>query len=298
MLMATLSRGEFMTDNATPRPRRSTAGTKRRFVELRARVISAAVLASVAIASLFAGQAAFSIVVCLVAVAMAWEWGRVVRQAAWDEAALLHAVALVIAVFLALSGSVLTAFAAVIVGCAAIAARSRDVLSALGVPYIGIAAVGLVWLRLDQDWGVAAILFVFCCVWAHDTFAMLVGRAVGGPRLWPRISPNKTWAGLAGGLLASVGVGIATHLLVSGTDLYWLAFLGFVLGAASVLGDLAESALKRVHGLRHASGLIPGHGGFLDRMDGAIAAIAVAVVVAASIDAAKPGSSLLFGAAV
>ena len=124
---------------------------------------------------------------------------------------------------------------------------------------------------------------------------MFTGRTFGGPRLWPQISPQKTWAGAIGGLAASVLVGGLTSLILPGTNFVWLAGLGLVIGVAAFLGDLAESALKRLGGLKNASSLIPGHGGFLDRLDGAILSFTLAAMIALLINAGEPGRGLIFG---
>ena len=168
-------------------------------------------------------------------------------------------------------------------------------MSAIGVAYIGIPAVLVGWLRQDGEFGIAAILFVLVVVAAHDTFAMLTGKLVGGPRLWPVLSPNKTWSGVAGGLLASLLAGYLYSVgLPDSKSMVWLAALGLMLGLAAFAGDLAESAFKRRYQIRHASGLIPGHGGILDRLDGLVGAIVVAALIGMASNAQSPAKGLLF----
>jgi phosphatidate cytidylyltransferase len=139
-----------------------------------------------------------------------------------------------------------------------------------------------------------AVLFIFGCVWAHDTFAMLTGKALRGPRLWPSLSPNKTWAGLAGGLVASACLGVAFAQLLANERPLTMAAIGLALGVAAFVGDLLESALKRRYGVKNASNLIPGHGGFLDRMDGIVTAAIAAVGIALLVNSASPAAGLLF----
>jgi phosphatidate cytidylyltransferase len=143
-----------------------------------------------------------------------------------------------------------------------------------------------VLLRRDTEMGFVGLLFVFAVVWATDIGGYFVGRTVGGPKLWPGVSPKKTWAGAAGGLSASVAAAaiiaafdphkeIAALALKIGP----LAVLGAVLSIAAQFGDLFESAVKRRFGVKDSSHLIPGHGGLMDRLDGFIAAIVLAAII-------------------
>ncbi len=133
-----------------------------------------------------------------------------------------------------------------------------------GVAYAGTAFASL-WLLRQADG--LLVLFVLVVVWCSDIGAYAIGRLVGGPRLAPAVSPGKTWSGAAGGLFAAVLGG----MLVSKMTAWWAAAAA-VLGVASQLGDLAESALKRHYGVKDSGTLIPGHGGLLDRLDGLMAA--------------------------
>src|SRR5262249_26567828 len=141
----------------------------------------------------------------------------------------------------------------------------NSVYSALGVFYAGLPAVTLIWLRSDPTLGLLAIVFVIAIVIASDTFGFLFGRLLGGPRLWPRFSPNKTWAGLIGALVASSLIGALFWFAVPGASAVRLAATGVVLSLAAQGGDLAESALKRRFGAKDSGSLIPGHGGVMDR---------------------------------
>lgn len=265
--------------------------------ELLKRVISAAVLASIGIGATVAGPWPLAVVVAAVSAFLAWEWGRLVRNCEFDDMLFVHVAALVIAIGLTAARLTEYALLVLVVGFVGIAIRrSREYrkLSALGVPYVGLAAIGIIWLR-DSNLGLAAVLFVFASVWAHDSVAMFAGRAAGGPRLWPSISPKKTWSGAISGLTASTVIGAAATLFIPGTGIIWLGAIGFLLGLAALIGDLAESSLKRLGRVKNASGLIPGHGGFLDRMDGAIASFALACLIAYLINRDAPGQALLIG---
>lgn len=265
--------------------------------EIAKRVLSGLVLAGVVLGAIYQGGAVFGLLVAAVSVILAWEWGRVVRGIDLDMVFLASALALATAVGLA--GAGFMSAAAITLGLGTVAVlvlrrRPPDILSAAGIPYIGLCAVGMIWLRGDTD-GWQAVVFVFVCVWAHDTCAMLTGRSIGGPRLWPSISPRKTWAGAVGGVAASSLVGASTAVLLPGGSLLWLTILGFSLGLAAFFGDLAESALKRLGGLKNASSLIPGHGGFLDRLDGAILSFGLATLIAALVDPGSPARAVLLG---
>jgi phosphatidate cytidylyltransferase len=124
------------------------------------------------------------------------------------------------------------------------------------------------------------VLFLFLVVWASDIGAYMAGRALGGPKLWPAVSPNKTWSGAAGGLLAAILVALGTALVFTpGASTVAVVAVAALLGVASQAGDLLESAIKRHFDVKDSSRLIPGHGGLLDRLDGVLAAAPVAALL-------------------
>ena len=162
-----------------------------------------------------------------------------------------------------------------------------------GVVLIGLGGAALVWLRGMTGAGPASLLFVVLVVWASDSMAYLVGRALGGARLAPRISPGKTWSGAAGGLLGAMAAGALVASLAQPADMAGLLehvpgllerigrglLFGGLLGIAAQAGDLAESALKRRCGVKDSGRLIPGHGGLLDRLDGLFTAAPLAALL-------------------
>lgn len=150
---------------------------------------------------------------------------------------------------------------------------------AIGLVYAAAAFVSPVLLRHDPVYGLAALCVLFAVVWATDILAYLVGRAVGGPLLWPRLSPNKTWAGAFGGLAGGVAAGTLVAYASAGTNALVGGALALVLSIVSQGGDLFESAVKRRFGVKDASRLIPGHGGVMDRLDGFLVAATVAVLI-------------------
>lgn len=149
---------------------------------------------------------------------------------------------------------------------------------ALGVVYAVAALAASVAVRFDQVWGFTALMFVLLIVWMTDIGGYFAGRGIGGPKLWPRVSPKKTWAGAIGGLVLSLIVAVAFASYGLGR-LSPLLVLATVLTIVSQLGDLFESAVKRKFGVKDSSQIIPGHGGLLDRLDGYVFAIVAAAVI-------------------
>jgi phosphatidate cytidylyltransferase len=134
-------------------------------------------------------------------------------------------------------------------------------------------------LRRDPVWGLTALCFLFAIVWATDILAFLVGRSVGGPLLWPRLSPNKTWSGAVGGLAGGVAAGTLVAYASGVPNALAAGVLALILSIVAQSGDLFESAVKRRFGVKDASNLIPGHGGVMDRLDGFLFAATIAVVI-------------------
>lgn len=154
-----------------------------------------------------------------------------------------------------------------------------------GLAYFLLAGAAILWLRAAPMVGRADVLFLLLIVWAGDIGAYLVGRLIGGPRLAPQISPGKTWSGAAGGLLASIAVGLLAAHLLSGTMTVWRGVLiAGLLGVVAQAGDLLESYVKRRLNVKDSSHLIPGHGGLFDRLDGVLAAAPVAALLALTLD--------------
>jgi phosphatidate cytidylyltransferase len=153
----------------------------------------------------------------------------------------------------------------------------RPLWYAAGAAYLGSAFLAFLWLRADPLSGRFLVLWLIALVWATDIGAYAAGRSIGGPRLAPGISPGKTWAGLAGGILAAAIAGMAVLLGFGAGELDWASLLRIaaasaVLAVVAQVGDLFESHLKRRAGVKDSSDLIPGHGGMLDRIDGLMAA--------------------------
>ena len=265
--------------------------------DLTPRIVSGLVLAGVALAANWAGPITFAALVGIVALVMSWEWARVVRQPALDTGLLAQLAAMPIPVAAVALGHPIAGLGALLVGAAVVALLCRPrqpLLSGLGVVYVGLPAMALIWLRNDAAYGQLAILFIYIIVWTTDTFAYTCGKLIGGPKLWPAISPMKTWAGTIGGVCFAALAGLVFACVIAHPAPFGLALIGVLLSTAAQAGDLAESALKRTFAIKHASRLIPGHGGFLDRMDGIVAAAALAALLAALRDPVTPAHALLF----
>ncbi len=277
-----------MTEGDTPK----AASSMR---DLGVRIASAAVLAAIVLVALWAGSLPFAILVAIIGVVVAWEWGRIVRSADIDAIMVIQAVAIITAVLLAARGLAGLGLIAVLVAAIIstfLAFGERGHMAALGALYAGLPALALVWLRGADTAGLLAVLFLMLAVWAADTGAYFAGRLIGGPKLMPRVSPNKTWSGLLGAIAAAGLLGI---IFAMANDLHVgrLAFGGMVLGLVGQAGDLVESALKRTFDVKDASALIPGHGGFMDRIDGLSAAVLAATVFAMIVNIQAPARALL-----
>jgi phosphatidate cytidylyltransferase len=265
---------------------------------LKLRLVSGIAFAALAFALTYAGPIPFAVLVLVCAMVISWEWGRLVRGLAFDLGFFVHAGAVAAGIVLAAAGYAALGLAALVIAAIILVPlyMGRGArLSALGVFYVGLPAIALLWMRGDEPYGFTAVLFIFAVVWGSDTAAYAAGRTIGGPKLWPRVSPNKTWAGFIGALAAGAASGAIFAALVTDADAVRLILLGTGLAAVAQAGDLAESALKRLFHLKDASDLIPGHGGFMDRMDSLVAAATAAALLALLIDAHAPARALLLG---
>jgi phosphatidate cytidylyltransferase len=240
------------------------------------RLLSAAVLIPLVISSAYLGGRIFAAMIAFACIVMIFEWTRMVEGKECSASFYALAFGATAAMFAAPSGAYGLAFAiSALSGVVAFFLAKRNggagIWPALGVVYILMPSVALMWLRLDSEYGRALTLMLFFVVWAADTGAFVTGKLIGGPKISYALSPSKTWAGIVGGVIGGSLIGAAAAYLFFGPGAAWAYFLlGGVLGAASVAGDLAESAVKRKFGVKDISGFIPGHGGALDRMDGMI----------------------------
>jgi phosphatidate cytidylyltransferase len=249
------------------------------------RLLSAAVMLPTAILVVWLGSWWFAVFLAGICAAMCWEWGNLCSPGRVEVSVVMLAAGAA-APLLLLPFGFPAVLATAVVGaasllCLALLRRvTHPALCIAGVIYvtIGIACIGL--LRADPAAGLATVVWVAASVVATDVGAYFVGRNMGGPKLAPRISPNKTWSGLIGGMLCAGVTGAVTASIV-GSNLVTLAAGSVALAVISQAGDLLESALKRHFNVKDASGLIPGHGGFLDRFDGYLTAMPAAALMSA-----------------
>ena len=216
------------------------------------------------------------------AVAVLREWQRLVGGRAQLARLIVGAVAIGLAVLAAETDAaeaiwILIAAAGLL---AVLAGPGMRAWAAGGMVYAGLLAVSVTSLRFSFPFGSRAIIWLFATVWATDVFAYFGGRLIGGPKLWPRISPSKTWAGTLCGLAAGglIGTFAAVRDLAEPTALLPIFGLSLTAAILSQLGDTFESAIKRHFGVKDSGHLIPGHGGVMDRVDGFIAAAVFAFV--------------------
>lgn len=162
-----------------------------------------------------------------------------------------------------------------------------------GIVYIATACLCAIWIRNYESWGFYLLLYVFFAVWACDIGAYTAGRLIGGPKMAPKVSPNKTWAGLIGGCFAAVAAVMLYDLwlgtrigspIIERFSLFFQFTLGLLLAVVGQLGDLLESNLKRKADLKDSGSIIPGHGGLLDRIDALLLTIPVYAAVIQYLD--------------
>lgn len=262
--------------------------------DLARRTLSALIMIPVVLGITVWGGLPFVLLWLVASAAVLYEWSHVARLAR-PVAYLALGLGGICAALVGLAYSeggvaLLVLLVAALIGAMACGTRRA---AAMGILVAAAACVPVVVLRGDDRIGLTAILFLYAIIWCTDIGAYFVGRAVGGPKLWPRLSPNKTWSGAIGGTVVGTLAGCGLLLAMGLAFTPALVILGLVLSVAGQLGDLAESAFKRAFGVKDAGRLIPGHGGVLDRLDGFTAAVLVAMVIGIARSAHAPASGLL-----
>jgi len=260
----------------------------------RKRILSALVMAPAALGIVVLGGQAFAIFIAAFAAAMAWEWVRMTDADAPPRAFAAATGTAVGAALLAAQDAQGWTVLWVLAGAAGCALDRRprgDAQYAFaGILYVSVSAALLVTLRNGDPGGLGAALFLLAVVWSADTFAYLGGSWIGGPKLIPAASPNKTWAGLVAGLCLGVAAGVAVAYAYDMAPLY-AGLIAAPTALAAVLGDLLMSLVKRRFGVKDAGTLIPGHGGVLDRVDALMLASVFAGVIVVVAPDLWPGAS-------
>jgi len=244
-------------------------------IELPARAASAIVMGAAAVGAVFTGGLVFAAIVAVSAIAALREWHRLINGGRLAREMIPTSLAMIAAVLVVnLMDGVPLAVAAIALGglCAALSSAIRSLTvrwpipwHAFGALYLGLPVVSLALLREDPR-GSAIVGGLFVAVWTADTAALLLGRLIGGPKLAPELSPNKTWAGFLGGTLAA-GAAEAIYVYSVGGFALEGAVFGILIALAGHCGDLFESWVKRQFRAKNMGSLIPGHGGMLDRID-------------------------------
>ena len=250
--------------------------------ELALRICSALVLVPLALGTAYLGGWPFAVLWGLAAMVVLWEWNSLVAGSDQRIVLTTGGASLALAIALVLTGHLLAAVIVLAIstlGVASLAPAKRRTWIAAGVPYAGALGVAPIVLRSDNGEGFLAVIFLFAVVWTTDIAAYFAGRAIGGPKLMPRVSPNKTWSGAIGGTLAAVVVALALAKVTALTGLFAIAMLAVILSICAQGGDLFESFLKRRFGAKDSGHLIPGHGGLMDRLDGFVTASVVAALI-------------------
>ncbi|WP_420145021.1 phosphatidate cytidylyltransferase [Sphingobium sp.] len=247
--------------------------------ELRTRSIVGVALIAVALGALLSGGLIFWTLLVVAGVLMQGEWADLTGANPQQRKAAMFAVSIPLALLCPLAAGI--DWPVLIAGAAAfffVALTSRSLKLALGIPYICLPIVALLYLRgqAPYAYGLLLAFWTLGLVWATDIGAYFAGRSIGGPKLAPRVSPSKTWAGLAGGVLAALVLGFLLHRFA---DLpIQLAAASGVLAVAAQAGDLLESWMKRRAGVKDSGTLLPGHGGVMDRLDGVATAAPLAAL--------------------
>jgi phosphatidate cytidylyltransferase len=266
------------------KPDLAGAAPARRCSEFATRVVAGVAMIAVAVAALYLGGRPFWLLATAAALLMMTEWAALMRlpRMRTTIAVLLTAVVMLLAgsafgLFNFVVSSAHTAWEVAgwaVGGAAILAIAGRSVRLGAGLVYVAWPAIALLFLR-EQAQGLGLALWTLVVVWSTDIGAYFAGRGIGGPRLSPAISPNKTWAGLCGGTVAALAAGYAVATLLSLPE--QLLWLGAPMAVLAQIGDLFESWLKRRAGVKDSGRILPGHGGVLDRLDGLVP---VAVTVA------------------
>ncbi|HWV54880.1 phosphatidate cytidylyltransferase [Pseudorhodoplanes sp.] len=251
------------------------------------RVASAVVLAPLAIGAAWFGDWPFTVFWGAAAMAVWWEWIGLVEPSGRNVLLATGVCALLLQAILFETGNLSSAFMIVALGVLAgiVTAGKQAPTVAGGVVYASALLMATIIVRSDAKFGFAAILFLYAIVWGTDIGGYFAGRAFGGPKLAPAISPKKTWSGAMGGTIVAIAAAIGIAAMFSIRNPLMVGAVALVLSIASQCGDLFESWLKRHFDVKDSSGLIPGHGGVMDRLDGFI----FAAVTAALIGVARGG---------
>ena len=263
--------------------------------DLRTRILTAIILIPLALYAVYAGSWPFQVFLIVVGAGLLMECSRLIHpdiKPVWWGSASLY-LALLVILDLSLS-ALFGAWAAGVIMLMLLHMSGRESARAVMIAFVycGGFIIAFKWLRGDSPAGFLICLFIFAIVWSTDIFAYFVGRLIGGPKLWPAVSPSKTWAGAIGGASAAMLISLAFINLFQGVGSILFVLMALMTSVASQAGDLWESALKRRAGVKDSGNLLPGHGGIFDRVDGLIAAVWVVMLILLFINLLGAGANL------
>jgi phosphatidate cytidylyltransferase len=252
--------------------------------DLKRRVPSAIVLILLALSATWYGGFPFLLFWTVAALIVWYEWATIVRSEPRTTVIALGAIALAIAVVLVSLKMIVLAWIVVVIGAIATGAatngnRDARLWSGVGLLYASFVVIPVVLLREDPKFGFFTVIWLYAVVWLTDIAGYFCGRFIGGPKLAPVISPKKTWSGAIGGTLFGVLGGVAVATVANAGFAFMLIVIALLVSVFSQAGDIFESFVKRKFGKKDASGILPGHGGVMDRIDGFIAAAALALLI-------------------
>lgn len=266
---------------------------------LQTRILTAIVLGALTLWLTWIGGVGFTLFSIAIGLAMFYEW---LNLTATKQTSLSRLVGwgwlVLVSILLLFDQPALLIIAVLLLGffiLLGLSWRSGEAWPAAGLFYCGASAASLSLLRGDEPFGFTAIIFLFAVVWSTDIAAYFNGRALGGPKLAPRFSPNKTWSGAIGGAAAAIAGGILVASLVIEPGSWLVPALALILSIVSQIGDLAESWVKRQFGAKDSGTMLPGHGGVLDRVDGLVAAAVTLYLIGAIIAEPDVPSAVFFG---
>lgn len=244
---------------------------KRKMSSLMLRILSSLVMVPLVLGAIYMGDPFLNLLMLVVGSMWCWEWTTMIENRNPALYAVIYAVAMIYSLLLPLS----LLWLIIVVACAAFMAykvrkEKHPLLLLLGVLYISVGMGALMWIY--DAVGAVMTLWLIFAVWSVDVGGYVFGSMIGGPKLAPKISPKKTWAGLIGGvLLAATVCGGFVYLMGVNTNIFILfTAVAASLAVIAQIGDLCESAIKRYLGIKDSSNLIPGHGGIFDRIDGLV----------------------------
>lgn len=246
------------------------------------RVVSAAALAPLALVAAYVGGLPFALFWGVAALIVLWEWMTLVVGPNYRLMMLSCSAAIAAADFLVWLGKPITALFMVGLGALAgaiFAPGQRRLWVIAGTGYAGGMVLAPTVLRADVGFGFAAILLIFGIVWTTDVLGYFAGRAFGGPKLWPAVSPKKTWSGAIAGTAGAVAVALLIAVQFASFGGIAIIAVALLLSIVAQAGDLFESWVKRQFDAKDSSRIIPGHGGVMDRLDGFWAAAVVGCIV-------------------